>query len=197
MKLDIKEFRGKVRPVKDNELYALHDLEYLKNLNVCMNFLHPHKSTLGHEHEGADEVYVIMDGEGEMDLDGKTQSFRLAEDRIVAQQVIKALDMNMTPILCVGETLQEREDGQTLDVVFSQLKWGLHGLTPKQVMAAIVAYEPVWAIGTGVTASPEEAQEVHAGINDNIFPLVHNIKAGAVTPQQLVLLRQPAVNPLG
>jgi len=79
MKLDIKEFKGKVKPVKDNELYALHDLEYLDKLNVCMNILHPGKATLGHEHEDVDEVYVVMDGEGEMDLEGKKFSIKTGD----------------------------------------------------------------------------------------------------------------------
>jgi mannose-6-phosphate isomerase-like protein (cupin superfamily) len=71
MKLDIKEFKGKVRPIRDTDVYSVHDLEYLENLNVSMTILHPGKSTAGHEHEGIDEVYVVMDGRGELQLDEK------------------------------------------------------------------------------------------------------------------------------
>ena len=71
MKIDIKEFAGKVKPVIDNETYSIHDLEYLKNLNVCLNILHPGKETRGHEHADSDEVYIIMDGKGEFQLGEK------------------------------------------------------------------------------------------------------------------------------
>lgn len=71
MKLDIKEFAGRVKPIRENEIYSVHDLEYLEHLNVSMTVLHPGKSTKGHEHEGADEVYVVMDGKGELQLDEK------------------------------------------------------------------------------------------------------------------------------
>ena len=69
MKIDIKEFAGKVKPIRDNETYSIHDLEYLKNLNVSMTILHPGKETTGHEHEDADEVYIVMDGRGELQID--------------------------------------------------------------------------------------------------------------------------------
>jgi mannose-6-phosphate isomerase-like protein (cupin superfamily) len=71
MKIDIKEFAGKVKPIRDTDVYSVHDLEYLEHLNVSMTILHPGKSTTGHEHEGADEVYMVMDGSGDMQLDDK------------------------------------------------------------------------------------------------------------------------------
>jgi mannose-6-phosphate isomerase-like protein (cupin superfamily) len=71
MKMDIKEFAGKVKPVIQNETYSIHDLEYLENLNVCLNILHPGKETRGHEHDESDEVYVIMDGKGEVQIGTK------------------------------------------------------------------------------------------------------------------------------
>jgi mannose-6-phosphate isomerase-like protein (cupin superfamily) len=71
MKLDIKEFAGKVKPIRDNDTYSVHDLEYLDHLNVSMTILHPGKITTGHKHEGVDEVYVVMDGRGELQMDEK------------------------------------------------------------------------------------------------------------------------------
>ena len=70
----------------------------------------------------------------------------------------------LTVIFCVGETLQEREANKTLDVIASQLTNGLQGFSAEQLSGLIIAYEPVWAIGTGKTATPEQAQEVHAAI---------------------------------
>ena len=70
------------------------------------------------------------------------------------------ISKEMTPILCVGETLQQRESGETANVVDSQLKAGLDGVALKNVASMVIAYEPVWAIGTGKNATPEDAQEV-------------------------------------
>ena len=72
-----------------------------------------------------------------------------------------AIDTGLTVIFCVGESLEEREANQTEAVVESQIKEGLKGLSTEQFSNIIVAYEPVWAIGTGVTASPEQAEEIH------------------------------------
>ena len=82
-------------------------------------------------------------------------------DGAVAQKAQRALAVGVTPIVCVGETLQEREAGQTELVVKRQLAAVIH-LNGHCISEVVVAYEPVWAIGTGRTASPEQAQEVHA-----------------------------------
>ncbi len=82
----------------------------------------------------------------------------------VNQKVHAAFRAGLLPILCVGETLPQRESGLAAEVVTEQLVTGLAGLAPDQVVSTTIAYEPVWAIGTGVTASPEQAQEMHAQI---------------------------------
>lgn len=79
-----------------------------------------------------------------------------------------ALDHGLLPILCVGESLEEREKGETMAKVGRQLSEGLEGLTPEQFSRVIIAYEPIWAIGTGLTATPEQAQEVHAFIREKL-----------------------------
>jgi triosephosphate isomerase len=81
---------------------------------------------------------------------------------LVAQKALAALSAGLVPIVCVGETLAEREAGQTAQVVSSQLAAVLEVLGDAQLARIVVAYEPVWAIGTGRTATPEMAQEVHA-----------------------------------
>ncbi len=85
-------------------------------------------------------------------------------DAFINQKVIAALENNLKPILCVGETIEDREAGKTLEVVETQLKGGLVNVDKKQAEQIVIAYEPVWAIGTGKTATPEMAQEVHAAI---------------------------------
>ena len=85
-------------------------------------------------------------------------------DQTVAAKVDKLLAHGLKPIVCVGEVLEEREAGKQLEVVKRQVEEGLFHLTPEQMMEVVIAYEPVWAIGTGKTATPEQAQEIHAHI---------------------------------
>lgn len=85
-------------------------------------------------------------------------------DEILNKKVAAALRHGLTVIFCVGETLEQREAGKTLFVIEEQLKNGLNGFTEEQLKGLIIAYEPVWAIGTGKTATPDQAQEVHAAI---------------------------------
>jgi len=85
-------------------------------------------------------------------------------DAFINQKVLASLKGQLKPILCVGETLGEREGGATLRVVQAQLEGGLEGVGKDLVTSVVVAYEPVWAIGTGKVATTEQAQEVHAFI---------------------------------
>lgn len=82
----------------------------------------------------------------------------------VNRKVRAALAQGLTPIVCLGETLEQREAGQTPDIVREQLHGSLAGLTATQVAGLVLAYEPVWAIGTGKVATPEQAEEVHADL---------------------------------
>lgn len=84
------------------------------------------------------------------------------DDELVNRKVISALSNSLLPIVCVGESLAEREAGQTMDVVGAQLRHGLVGVRPEQLRDVTIAYEPVWAIGTGRVATPQQAEEVHA-----------------------------------
>jgi triosephosphate isomerase len=92
-------------------------------------------------------------------------------DTDVAQRFKAALDAGLEPVLCVGETLEEREQGQTEAVVTRQLDAVLQSAGVEAFSRAIIAYEPVWAIGTGLTATPQQAQSVHAFIRDKITAL--------------------------
>jgi len=83
-------------------------------------------------------------------------------DETVNKRLLAALGAGLTPIVCVGELLAQRQGGQTEAVVSAQVAKGLAGLSAQQLGATVIAYEPVWAIGTGLTATPAQAQEVHA-----------------------------------
>ncbi len=85
-------------------------------------------------------------------------------DELVGKKVTAAIGGGLLPILCVGELLEERDAGKTNDVVARHLRTGLAGLSAEKMSAVTIAYEPVWAIGTGRTATPQQAQEVHAFI---------------------------------
>ncbi len=86
----------------------------------------------------------------------------------VNRKIKAALGHGLLPIMCLGESLDERENSLTMDKVERQLNEGLEGLTPEQFNRVIIAYEPIWAIGTGLTATPEQAQEVHAFIREKL-----------------------------
>ncbi|MFL6466544.1 MAG: triose-phosphate isomerase [Pyrinomonadaceae bacterium] len=124
-------------------------------------------------------------------------------DESVNWKTMAVLAAGLTAIVCVGEQLAEREAGNAKDVVSKQLESGLSGLTANDLERIIIAYEPVWAIGTGKTATPEQAQEMHGFIR-NCLKDVHGEKAaegvrilygGSVKPDNIsTLMSQPDVD---
>ena len=104
-------------------------------------------------------------------------------DETVNKRTIAALNAGLKPIVCVGELKWERECNITDEVVARQIKLDLYGLTAEQVKNVVIAYEPVWAIGTGLTATPDQAQEVCAFIRATLAKLYDQATADAVTIQ--------------
>ena len=104
-------------------------------------------------------------------------------DALINKKVSATISGGLLPIFCVGELLEERQGGTTNEVVTSQIKNGLEGIDAERVQAVTVAYEPVWAIGTGLTATPEQAQEVHAMIRGLLAELYGNEIAQAIRIQ--------------
>jgi triosephosphate isomerase len=101
-------------------------------------------------------------------------------DESVNKKLLAALKNQLRPIFCVGETLSERESGSTLKVVQTQVERGLEGVSKDLAATVIVAYEPVWAIGTGKVATTEQAQEVHAFIRGLLVKLFGEVVAQKV-----------------
>lgn len=105
----------------------------------------------------------------------------------------RTLTTPLTPIVCIGETLDQRKQGRTNEVVGTQIREGLADLTPEQIQKIILAYEPVWAIGTGVTATQEQAEEVHSFIRNLIKDMftakiaddIHILYGGSAKPSNI------------
>jgi len=120
--------------------------------------------------------YVICGHSERREIFGET-------DEMVQKKVSAVISNKMIPILCVGETLAEREAEQTLDKVLGQLRSGLSKATPEQVATIVIAYEPIWAIGTGKTATTADAQEVCHAIRQEIGVLFGAETSAAVRIQ--------------
>jgi len=112
--------------------------------------------------------YIIIGHSERRQLMGET-------DHFINQKLIKVLEAGLKPILCIGETLQERETDQMLEVLTTQVKDGLANLSATHMANVVIAYEPVWAIGTGKTASNEQAQEAHS--------FIRGLLQGVFTPE--------------
>jgi triosephosphate isomerase len=114
-------------------------------------------------------------------------------DETANRRLKAALAHGLKPIFCVGETLKDREEGKTFSVIETQLLGGLKDLTEDALSQCVIAYEPVWAIGTGKTATPEQAQEVHRFIREKLTKLYSKAAAealriqygGSVTPENV------------
>jgi triosephosphate isomerase len=124
-------------------------------------------------------------------------------DAFINRKVKAVLTAGLRPILCLGETIQEREAGQTESVLDAQLTGSLKGITAADLAKVVLAYEPVWAIGTGVTATPEQAQQAHVFIRGRVAARLGEDAAqnlviqygGSVNPDNAsTLLRQPDVD---
>ena len=94
------------------------------------------------------------------------RSYYHEDDNLLNKKTKLCLEKGLQPIFCCGELLEEREAGKLFDVIRQQLTVGLEGISAEEMKQIVIAYEPVWAIGTGVTASPEQAQEMHKFIRD-------------------------------
>lgn len=124
-------------------------------------------------------------------------------DETVNKKVHALLSHDLQPIICVGESLQERERGDTVQIVERQVKEGLKGLDETAVRRVVIAYEPLWAIGTGKTATPEQAQKVHASIRGLVSSIFNPTVAqeiriqygGSVKPDNVdELMAQPDID---
>ena len=171
-----KEFKGAVKDVAGVDIVlappftAVHPVaEAVRASNIAVA-----AQDVYWEREGAftGEVSAAMVREAgaEYVIVGHSERRRLfgETDVMVNRKLLASIAADLTPIVCVGETLEEREGSRTFTVIDRQLKDGLDGTTPEQVADLVIAYEPVWAIGTGRNATAAQAQEVHAHIRGRL-----------------------------
>ena len=104
-------------------------------------------------------------------------------NQTVNKKMLKAFDYGITPIMCCGESLTQKEQGVTMDFIRQQVKVGFLNVTADQAKTAVIAYEPIWAIGTGVTATTEQAQEVCKAIRECIAEIYDEATAEAIRIQ--------------
>ena len=156
-------------------------------------------------HTGEVAADMLKDAGAEFVIVGHSErrQFYHETDTMVNRKALAALTAGLTVIMCVGETLEQRESGIAERVVRGQLEGGLRDLTASDLDRIIIAYEPVWAIGTGRTATPDQAQEMHAFIR-RVFAQRYSQDAadnlrilygGSVKPDNIAgLMRQPDVD---
>ncbi len=140
--------------------------------------------------------YVILGHSERRHILGET-------DADINKKVLAALAAGLSPIVCVGELLSEREAGKTAEVIRTQFDGSLAGLTEEQMLKIVIAYEPVWAIGTGKVATPQQAEEVHSDLrklianryNQNVADSICIQYGGSVKPDNAAeLLAQPNID---
>ena len=140
--------------------------------------------------------YVVLGHSERRTLFGET-------DEMVNRKVRAALEAKLRPIVCVGETLEQRDKGNVEKILSLQLKGSLAGVTPKELQEIVIAYEPVWAIGTGRNATPAQAQEAHAFIRHTLRDMADDATAervriqygGSVKPENArELMSQPDID---
>ncbi len=141
-------------------------------------------------------TYVILGHSERRHIFGET-------NEMIRLKVEAVLRYKMVPIYCIGEKLEEREAGKTFDVIEHQIKEGLKGFSAGDLKDLVLAYEPVWAIGTGKTATPEQAQEAHAFcrkvladmFGEQLAQTVRILYGGSVKPENVVgLMAQPDID---
>ena len=172
----VKELRVMVKDVTDVEIVvappftALHAVaEAARNSNVVVAAQNLHWEREG-AFTGEVSAAMVKEAGAEYVIIGHSERRRLfgETDANINRKVMAAIIAGVTPIMCVGETLEERERSETLAILDRQIKEGLDGVTGEQVAALVVAYEPVWAIGTGRNATAAQAGDAHAHIRTRL-----------------------------
>jgi triosephosphate isomerase len=154
----------------------------LKNSTVCLAAQNMNPIAAG-AYTGEISGEMILDAGCRYCIIGHSERRRLygEDDAFINAKVIAALNCGLLPILCIGETLEEREAGTTLAILTRQLKEGLNNVSADDIQKIAIAYEPVWAIGTGKTATPGQAQKIHLFIRNLLSAMYGEKEAGGIS----------------
>jgi triosephosphate isomerase (TIM) len=206
-----KEVRADVKDVSDVEIViappftAIHAVaEALRNSNIGVAAQNMYLEREG-AFTGEVSAGMIKEAGAEYVIIGHSERRRLfgETDALVNRKLVAAYSAGLWPIACIGETLDERERNETHAVLDHQLKFGLDGMSGDQIGDLVIAYEPVWAIGTGKTATAAQAQEAHHHIRGRLrqwfgadaAEKCHVIYGGSVKPDNIAeLMREPDVD---
>jgi triosephosphate isomerase (TIM) len=197
----VKEFRAMVKDIADVEMVvapaftALHAVaEALRNSNVAVAGQNCHWERQG-AFTGEVSAEMVREAGAEFVIIGHSERRRLYgdTDETVNRRLVAAFGAQLIPIVCIGETLEEREADMTMSVLDRQIKVGFDSMTGDQIASLVIAYEPVWAIGTGRNATPEQAGEAHAHIRQRLRQWFgghaadhcHVIYGGSVKPDNI------------
>ena len=197
----VKEFRGLVKDITDVEIVvappftALHSVaEAARNSTVAVSAQNAYWERQG-AFTGEVSAAMVREAGAEFVILGHSERRQLfgETDETVNRRLVASLAADLTPIVCIGETLEEREAELTMSVLDRQIKAGLDGMTGEQIASLVIAYEPVWAIGTGRNATPAQAGEAHAHIRQrlrqwfggNAADHCHVIYGGSVKPDNI------------
>ncbi|MGH1374254.1 MAG: triose-phosphate isomerase [Cellvibrionaceae bacterium] len=152
-----------------SSVYLLQASELLLSSNVELGAQDVSQAESG-AYTGENSAAMLADVGCHFAIVGHSErrEYHAETDELVAQKFIAAQAKGLTPILCIGETLAQREAEETLLVIGEQLKAVIDKVGREAIAKAVIAYEPVWAIGTGLTASPQQAQDVHAFIREQL-----------------------------
>ena len=207
----IKEFRGLVKDVDDVEIVvappftAVHAAaEAARNTNIGIAAQDVYYEREG-AFTGAISALMVRESGAEYVIIGHSERRTLfgETDASVNRKVAAAFASTLIPIVCIGETLDQRERNETFAVLDRQIKQGLDGVTADQLAQLVVAYEPVWAIGTGRNATPAQAAEAHGHLRSRLrqwfgapaADLCHIVYGGSVKPENTrELVSQPDVD---
>ncbi|MDP8252956.1 MAG: triose-phosphate isomerase [Candidatus Kaelpia aquatica] len=164
--VDIEEAKIVVAP-PSTALSCVGDTIVDSNIDLSAQNIH---SEVSGAYTGEISVLMAKDAGCKYTIIGHSErrKYFKEDDALINKKIKLALENNLEVIFCVGESLEEREEGRMEEVVKTQLLGGLEGISKDDLARIVVAYEPVWAIGTGKNATPQEAQEVHALIREEL-----------------------------
>lgn len=194
----IRQFRSQIRPEWESSVLICPPFTALDRASTLLerSTIHLGAQNMSAEKSGAFTGEIAADMLREFYVShvilghSERRNLFFESDDTIARKIRTALDNRLTPILCIGETLQDRDSGRAESVLERQIHASLEGIGTHDMAKVIIAYEPIWAIGTGQTASASDAQKTHAAIRRTIAS-----RHGAAVADKILILYGGSLNP--